>query len=74
VMNPESKIFLSNLDEATAFGAAILGKCALERKAPNDMKDHFEIETQEVAYQELSGIEDYLETFLRYTENSTSAG
>ncbi len=73
-MNPESKIFLSNLDEATAFGAALLGKCALERKTPNDMKDHFKIETQEVAYQKLSRIEDYIETFLRYTENSTAAG
>jgi L-fuculokinase len=66
-MNPQSKLFLTNLDEATSFGAAILGKCALENKSPDVMGHLFEIEKQEIEKQSLPEIGAYREAFLGFT-------
>ncbi|MBN2283363.1 MAG: carbohydrate kinase [Deltaproteobacteria bacterium] len=66
-MNPRSRLFLTNLDEATSFGAAILGKCALENTSPDALGHLFEIETQEIAWRELPEIDAYREAFLGFT-------
>jgi len=66
---PESEIFLTNLNEATAFGAAILGKCAFEKKDPYDIKDLFDIEFKQVPSEKLQGFDAYIDSFHKLLTN-----
>lgn len=61
---PESNVYLTNLNEATAFGACIIGKAAFENKHPNELKDLFEIKNIEVPKQKLEGFDSYIKKFL----------
>ena len=61
----DSDVFLTNLNEATAFGAAILGKCATENLGPYDIKDLFEIEFKKVMPVKLEGFDEYIKKFLK---------
>lgn len=45
---PGKSLALTNLEEATAFGAAMLGLCALEKITPDALAPRFTIETQAV--------------------------
>ena len=56
---PESDIFLTNLKEATAFGAALIGKAALEQMHPSKYKKLLEIEKIPVNKIRLRGLEEY---------------
>ncbi|MBD3314755.1 MAG: carbohydrate kinase [Chitinivibrionales bacterium] len=60
---PESKLVTTDLAEATAFGAAILGKAALEGTTPMNTADQFEIRTEAVERPNLTGLEEYAEAF-----------
>jgi sugar (pentulose or hexulose) kinase len=61
---PDSNIYLTNLKEATAFGAALVGKAALEQNHPNIYKELMEIEKIPVRKLRLKGLEEYAEKFL----------
>jgi len=61
---PESTCALTKLEEATAFGAAILAKAALDGTSPNETKDLFEIEQVEVKSERFVGLEAYAEEFV----------
>jgi L-fuculokinase len=61
---PNSRVYLSNLNEATAFGAALLAKAALEGKDPLDLGKYFEIEQREFTKEQFPGIDEYCTAFL----------
>ena len=61
---PESDVFLTNLKEATAFGAALMGKAAAENAHPKDFKHLLNIEKIPVAKHHFEGLSEYSESFL----------
>jgi L-fuculokinase len=61
---PTSPISHTGMKEATAFGAAILGKIAVEKLDPNEVGSFFEIEFSPVESQRLEGLDGYIEAFL----------
>ena len=63
---PESRVACSNLDEATAFGTALLAKAALEGKRPDELGDFFELEIRTVEKSQLGNLAEYCEAFLEY--------
>ncbi len=65
-MFPESSVKLSDMEEATAFGAALIAKSALEGKNPMELGGSFTIEQRAVAKHELHGLDEYIEKFMRY--------
>lgn len=65
---PDSQVFLSDFEEATAFGAAITAKCAVEECAPADVADAFVIDTTPLSGQVMDGLDDYVAEFHRLTE------
>ena len=58
-------IVVNNLEEATAFGAALVGRAALENCSPERLADLFEIETKRVSPLNLPGLETYRAEFFR---------
>jgi sugar (pentulose or hexulose) kinase len=62
---PDSLVALTNIDEATSFGAALIGKCALEGLEPGRLSGAFEIETKPVEPSSFSGIKEYEQKFYR---------
>lgn len=62
---PESKVALTSMAEATAFGAALLGKAALNQVTPLELKKDFSIEFQEVPATRLEGLAEYYQAFIR---------
>jgi sugar (pentulose or hexulose) kinase len=67
---PESNAVLTNFDEATAFGAALLGKTAIDKTTLKDTAPLFEIETVNVEKQQVEGVEAYSESFTRLIDNA----
>jgi L-fuculokinase len=65
-MFPESRVVLTNLNEATAFGAALLAKAALEKTTPRALAPCFEIETRPVVPVDFTGLDTYMGEFLRH--------
>lgn len=61
---PDSNVYLTNLQEATAFGAAILGKCAVDKIEPKSLKDSFEIELNKVEKETLVNFNQYIERWI----------
>jgi sugar (pentulose or hexulose) kinase len=66
---PDSRVALTNLKEATGFGAALLAKAALEKTTPRALAPCFKIDTRRVAPVALAGLEPYVETFLNHVQN-----
>ncbi len=64
---PDSEISLTSLDEATAFGAAMIGQCALLNITPAATNNLFEIEYQTIAKTSVKGFDGYMKKFLDYT-------
>jgi sugar (pentulose or hexulose) kinase len=65
---PDSGLYLTSMKEATAFGAAILGKVAVERLEPRDVKDLLNIDFKPVPPVHLEYLEDYMEVFLHLVQ------
>jgi sugar (pentulose or hexulose) kinase len=65
---PECEIILSNIPEATAFGAALLGKSALEKRPLEKLGTDFEIETTTIERHFFSGMKAYAEKFKTFAE------
>jgi sugar (pentulose or hexulose) kinase len=61
---PKSEIVLSGLREATAFGAALLGKAALEGKNIMELKGDFKIESEDINTLSMTGINAYYKAWL----------
>jgi len=61
---PKSNIYLTNLNEATAFGAALLGKAARENKHPRELSGFLKIEKKLVRKSHINHLNDYLKTYL----------
>ncbi|HMB00790.1 MAG TPA: FGGY family carbohydrate kinase [Spirochaetota bacterium] len=61
---PQSPHFLSNLKQATAFGAALLAKAALENKTPFDLADAFSLDLTAIEKPALSAITAYQNRYL----------
>jgi L-fuculokinase len=62
---PKAATATTNLQEATAFGAALLGKAALLGTNPRELSGLFEIEAREVASEKFKGLEGYRAEFLK---------
>lgn len=62
---PESRFYLTNLKEATAYGAAMVGKAAMEQVPIKSMDTLVQIEKSLVPPAELEGIGRYLEQFMK---------
>lgn len=66
---PNSRVALTNLNEATAFGGALLAKAALEKTTPRALAPCFDIETRQVAPVDFAGLETYVKRFLNHVKN-----
>jgi sugar (pentulose or hexulose) kinase len=62
---PESRVALTGMKEATAVGAAMLGKIAVEGIDPAELDRYFDIEFNTVDAPRLDGLQEYTEAFLR---------
>ncbi|OGV67994.1 MAG: hypothetical protein A3K19_27970 [Lentisphaerae bacterium RIFOXYB12_FULL_65_16] len=60
---PKSKVALTQLEEATAFGAAILGKAAMDKTTPMETAKYFEIGIRGVEPQSFKGLSEYADAF-----------
>lgn len=58
-----TNVYLTNLEEATAFGAALLGKAGKEGRRPEEYAGLFEIETEPVETAAFDGLSAYMESF-----------
>jgi len=65
---PDSDVFLTNLKEATSYGAALMAKAAVEQKHPKEFKDLFEIDKIPVKKHSFEGLAEYTKEFLRLIE------
>ncbi len=61
---PESNFYLTDLKEASAFGAAITAKAALEQVDVLSLGSLFSIDQRPVPKNELSGLENYYHKFI----------
>lgn len=61
---PDSDFFLSDLKEATAFGAALLGKAAFEKLDPYALAPFVNINTIPVPKSNLQGLDSYAARFM----------
>ena len=61
---PGTEIYISHLEEATAFGAALAGKAALEQKDPRELAGEFELHAQPVRQAGLDDLTGYMRLFL----------
>ena len=65
---PDSDVFLTSLKEATSFGAALMGKAAVEQKHPKEFKDLLKIDKIPVKKYSFEGLDEYTKEFLRLIE------
>jgi len=61
---PTSAISHTSMEEATAFGAAILGKIAVDKIEPAEVGSLFEIERSPVPKEKLEGLDSYIDAFM----------
>ncbi|MCK5197028.1 MAG: hypothetical protein KAR21_01680, partial [Spirochaetales bacterium] len=62
---PESPVYLTNIAEATSYGAALLGKAAWEGKETSDLKEFVNIEFNHIKPAKIDNLDDYEREFLR---------
>jgi sugar (pentulose or hexulose) kinase len=62
-LNPGCTSLLSDIPEATAFGAALLGKAALEKRPLKELKADFEIQTDKAPQATFEGLDAYDDAF-----------
>ena len=66
---PDCRIVLSNIPEATAFGAALLGKAALDKRPLEELNGDFEIETANVERSSFAELASYAAKFAELASN-----
>ena len=67
---PDAKVAITNLKEASAFGAALLGLSALEGIHPAKLEGRFNIATTRIAPLPLAGLSAYTEAFEGHIKNA----
>ncbi|HLF35216.1 MAG TPA: FGGY family carbohydrate kinase [Cyclobacteriaceae bacterium] len=65
---PASDVCITSLNEATAFGAAILSKASLEKIHPMQLKPMIHIDKKRVLKVAMKDIDAYVSDFIRYIE------
>ncbi len=63
---PQATVALTDMKEATAFGAAILGKAALDGTTPMETASCFDIDTESVPTLKLDNLDAYITDFTRH--------
>lgn len=71
---PRSKIYKTNINEATALGAAVLALAALQGKSPDELDIDIEIEKHLVKKVEGLDIDNYKKRFLDLIQNINEQG
>lgn len=61
---PTSAISHTSMEEATAFGAAILGKIAVDKIDPPEVGSFFDIDLSPVPKEKLEGLDGYIDAFM----------
>jgi len=61
---PDNPVYITNISEATSFGAALLGKGAYEGKENKDLKEFVNIDSRKIEPAEINGFEGYFKGFL----------
>ncbi len=69
---PTSAISHTSMEEATAFGAAILGKVAVDRSDPAEVGAFFDIESSPVPKAQLDGLDGYINAFMQRIEDTST--
>jgi L-fuculokinase len=65
-----SRLYTTNMEEATSFGAAILAKAALNQAGPEICAKDFTIEKEAFQADDLPGLREYMEDFLALVNGS----
>ena len=60
---PDNPIFLTALEEATSFGAALIAKAMMDRVSVDSLKNFVVLDKQAVPPASLEGLENYVEAF-----------
>ena len=60
----DNPVYTTNISEATSFGAALLGKSALESVSLHDLNDYVDIEMIKIQSMNLRSIFTYVDSFL----------
>ncbi|MCX7028469.1 MAG: FGGY family carbohydrate kinase [Spirochaetes bacterium] len=72
---PENPVYLTDMAEATSFGAALTGLAALERRTPTELGGLFEIHTKgALPMAGIPGFEAYKAEWLRLIESGLAVG
>ncbi len=71
---PESPVICTDLNEASALGAAILGLAAHEGVSPKTLAGRFRTHPERIQATPFTGLETYVETFERYMEKPGQQG
>ncbi|MCF6334496.1 MAG: hypothetical protein L3J12_01980, partial [Spirochaetales bacterium] len=61
---PDSPLFLTNIEEATSYGAALLGKAAMEKRDTSDLKEFVNIAFKLVNPEKIDNFSSYANEFL----------
>jgi sugar (pentulose or hexulose) kinase len=64
-------LMLTEIQEATAYGTALLVKAALENKHPTELASFVNLQSETVRSPGLADMQEYTETYLRWVEMST---
>ncbi len=67
---PSSPLFLTNLNEASAFGAAILARLAVEKEEAQEIASYFNIESSRIEPVVMAGLDSYTEKFMKVIKNT----
>ena len=68
-MLPDNPLFLTELEEATAYGAALCGKSLADGVSVESLKEFVSLDKIPVKPAILDGLEAYVDAFLAYLEN-----
>ncbi len=66
---PENPLFLTELEEATSYGAALCGKALADGVSVESLKDFVSLDKKPIQPAELQGLEGYVEAFLGNLES-----
>ncbi|MCK5199640.1 MAG: hypothetical protein KAR21_14870, partial [Spirochaetales bacterium] len=64
-MFPQSPVYLTNINEATSYGAALLSKAAYEKKYTSELKDFVDIEFNLIKPARIDNLYDYESEFIK---------
>jgi len=64
-MFPQSPVYLTNINEATSYGAALLSKAAYEKKDTSELKDFVDIEFNLIKPARIDNLYEYESEFIK---------